>query len=232
MKKIITTMLLILLATSSLANEIYIQQVGDSLDLDITQTGDNNMIGTSTTDVTLNGDDMTFAITQVGNSNTIVATIKGDTYTGTWDFLGNNNDVTLLCSSASAGSCDTVTLNIDVTGDYNVFTFNIGETGDASGSTVEFTVTGDGQVFNTTIDGTNAAITVVIDDGTSGLTNPAGNTNDLNIISSGGNGNVVDLNITGSGGTYNVTQTATAIDQKVTATFSGDNANVDITQSD
>lgn len=225
-------MVLSLLASVSMANEIYIQQIGDSLTLDITQTGDNNMIGTSLADMVIQGDDMTFSISQVGDSNTIVATIKGDTYTGTWDFIGNNNDVTLLCSSAAATNCDTVTLNIDTTGDFNIFTFNIGETADASGTIVAFTVTGDGQVFDTTIDGTNAQITVVIDDGASGLTNAAGNTNDVKIISSGGNGNVVDLTITGSGGTYNVTQTATAIDQKVTATFVGDNAQVDITQSD
>ena len=40
------------------ANDIYIQQSGDNLDLDITQDGQNNVVGTSGTDVTLAGDDM------------------------------------------------------------------------------------------------------------------------------------------------------------------------------
>jgi len=235
MKKIIASILLSLFATVSWANEIYISQIGDSLDLDITQTGDNNMIGTSTTDMVIEGDNMTFAITQVGNTNTIVATIKGDTYTGTWDFLGNNNDIVLNCSSTTTGNCDSVTMTIDVTGDYNDYTFNIGETADASGSTVSFTVTGDNLVSDVTIDGTNAEVTVVFDDGTSGLTNANGNTANLTIDTSGGGastGNVVDLDITGSGGIYNITQTQTAIDQKVVATFNGDDATVDITQSD
>ena len=235
MKKIIASILLSVFASVSFANEIYISQIGDSLDLDITQTGDNNMIGTSTTDMVIEGDSMTFAITQVGNTNTIVATIKGDTYTGTWDFLGNNNDVTLLCSSTTTGNCDNVTLNIDNTGDYSDYTISIGETADASGSTINFTITGDNLVTDLDVNGTNAQVTVVFDDGTSGLTNASGNTANLTINTSGGGattGNVVDLDITGSGGTYNITQTQTAIDQKVVATFNGDDANVDITQSD
>jgi len=100
-----------------LSNDIYIDQIGDSLDLDITQDGSNNQIGNSTTDVTLAGDNMTFSITQTGNTNTIAAVIKGTTYTGTWSFTGNSNTVDLLCSSATTGDCDTVTLNITTTGD-------------------------------------------------------------------------------------------------------------------
>ena len=70
--------------TPVMANDIYIEQVGDTLDLDITQDGQDNVIGTSTTDVNLDGDTMTFAITQTGSYNTIAADIQGNTYTGTW----------------------------------------------------------------------------------------------------------------------------------------------------
>ena len=81
---------LLLFGSTAFANEIYIDQVGDNLDLDITQDGQNNQVGTSTTDLGLTGDDMTFAITQTGNSNTIAATIKGADYTGTRTFTGLN----------------------------------------------------------------------------------------------------------------------------------------------
>ena len=60
----------------AIANEIYIEQIGDNLDLDITQDGQNNEFGDSTTDALLDGDDMTFAITQTGNTNTIDAKIS------------------------------------------------------------------------------------------------------------------------------------------------------------
>jgi len=85
--------LLIFSVAPALANDIYIEQVGDTLDLDIVQDGANNVIGTSTTDVNLDGDSMTFAITQTGSLNTIVADIQGDTYTGTWVFTGDSNTV-------------------------------------------------------------------------------------------------------------------------------------------
>jgi hypothetical protein len=45
-----------LLITPALANDIYIQQSGDNLDLDITQDGQNNVVGTSSTAVSLTGD--------------------------------------------------------------------------------------------------------------------------------------------------------------------------------
>ena len=235
MKKLVGGLLLILMTTSVAANEIYINQIGDDLDLDITQTGDNNRIGSAAAgDMVLNGADMTFDITQTGDTNTIDATIKGNNYTGTWVFTGDRNTVDLLCSSAASANCDTVTLDITTTGSDNDYTFEIGETAGADSSIIDFTVTGDGNVIDVTLDGESADITVVLDDGASGLTNTAGNTNDLTIISSGDGttGNVVDLDITGSGGTYNVTQTGTLIDQEVTATFDGDDANVDITQSE
>jgi hypothetical protein len=235
MKKLVGGLLLTLMTTSVVANEIYINQIGDTLDLDIVQSGDNNRIGSAAAgDMVLNGDDMTFSITQTGNSNTIDATIKGNNYTGTWVFTGDRNTVDLLCSSTTTGACDTVTLDITTTGSDNDYTFKIGETTAADSSIIDFTVTGDGNVIDMTLDGQSADITVALDDGSSGLTNTAGNTNDLTITSTGDGttGNVVDLDITGSGGTYNVTQTGTLIDQKVTATFDGDDANVDITQSD
>src|SRR5210317_1417333 len=124
--------LLIILFSSILcfnvyANDIYIEQVGDGLDLDITQDGQNNEVGDSTTDAGLFGDNMTFSITQTGNTNTIDAVIRGATYTGTWSFTGSDNDVALLCSSTTAGDCDTVTLNITTSGDNNTFDFAIGE---------------------------------------------------------------------------------------------------------
>lgn len=91
------------------ANEIYITQSGDDLDLDIVQDGQDNKIGDSTTDMTLQGDTMTFDITQTGNFNEIDAVIKGNTYTGTWVFTGDTNTVDLTCDTASGVNCETVT---------------------------------------------------------------------------------------------------------------------------
>jgi hypothetical protein len=43
----------IMISSALFANDIYIQQVGDTLDLDIVQDGQDNKIGTGTQDVVL-----------------------------------------------------------------------------------------------------------------------------------------------------------------------------------
>lgn len=236
MKNFILSSLLILLVTPALANEIYITQVGDSLDLDITQDGSGNDFGDSTTDVVLNGDDMTFAITQTGNNNDIAAVIKGATYTGTWVFTGNTNAVDLKCSSASAGNCETVTLNITTTGDDNTYDFDIGEAADADSASISFTITGDDNIVNAAVDGESAAITVVSNNSTSLSTNStagdAGNEFTFDIDGDGStNGHTVNLTVTGGGSFYDITQGGIN-DNTVDATFTGDDQDVTISQTD
>ena len=236
MKNFILSSLLILLVTPALANEIYITQVGDSLDLDITQDGSGNDFGDSTTDVVLNGDDMTFAITQTGNNNDISAVIKGATYTGTWVFTGNTNAVDLKCSSASAGNCETVTLNITTTGDDNTYDFDIGEAADADSASISFTITGDDNIVNAAVDGESAAITVVSNNSTSLSTNStagdAGNEFTFDIDGDGStNGHTVNLTVTGGGSFYDITQGGIN-DNTVDATFTCDDQDVTISQTD
>ena len=226
----------ILLSVPALANEIYITQVGDGLDLDITQDGSGNDFGDSTTDVLLNGDDMTFAITQTGNNNDIAAVIKGATYTGTWTFTGNTNTVDLKCSSASAGNCETVTLNITTTGDDNTYDFDIGESADADATSISFTVTGDDNIVNAVVDGESAAITVVSDNSASVSTNStagdAGNEFTFDIDGDGDiNGHTVNLTVTGGGSFYDITQGGIN-DNTIDATFTGDDQDVTISQTD
>lgn len=233
---LVLMMSMLLFHSPTYANDIYIQQSGDGLDLDIVQDGQDNVIGTSGTNMAIQGDDMTFSITQTGSYNTIAATIKGATYTGTWSFTGNTNAVDLQCSSAAAGNCDTVTLNITTTGDDNTFDFDIGQTADADSSTVSFTVTGDNNIIDTDIDGQSAALTVTLNNSASLSTNSANSDEGVAITTNqSGNGDVngqgITLDVTGGGGTIDITQSG-IYDNTVDLTISGDNFDVDITQSD
>lgn len=237
MKNLILTVLLALaMGSTAFANEIYIDQVGDNLDLDITQDGQNNKVGTSTTDLGIDGDDMTFAITQTGNNNEIAATIKGTDYTGTWSFTGDSNTVDLLCSSTATGKCDTVTLNITTTGDSNDFTFKIGETADADSATVAFTIDGDNNILDSTINGKSATLTVTMDNSASLSTGSAAGDegNAVTTVQAGDGdsaGHSITLDITGGGSTYDINQSG-IYDNTFSGTFSGDGQDVDITQSD
>lgn len=233
---------LIVFSGAANANDIYIAQVGDGLDLSITQDGTDNEFGDSTTSVTLEGDTMTFTITQTGNNNDIAAIIKGNTYTGEWEFTGDYNTVDLNCDATSGLNCEDVTLDITVDGDSNTFDFDIGENADSDSADISFTVTGDDSVIEANVDGTSVLLDVVVNNSnslaTGGATNNtltsqnAGNVLDIDITGNGDtDGHEVTLDITGGGSYYNITQSGIK-DNTINATFDGDNQKVDITQSD
>jgi len=234
-KSFIMTGVLLVIPITTWSNDIYIAQVGDTLDLDIVQDGQDNKIGTGSQDVVLgnagsDADDMTFNITQTGNLNTITAQILGATYTGTWTFTGNNNEVDLLCSSSAGGNCDTVTLNIAATGDDQDYTINIGESADADGATINFTVTDDDNVITTDVDGTSAAITVVIDASSSLAATDS--TLDIDVAGDGDtNGHTINFNATGRGHIVKFDQSG-VYDNVIDLTTNGDGHNINITQSD
>jgi hypothetical protein len=238
-KHIVTSFVMLLtlcfIPSFAQSNDIYIDQAGDGLDLDITQDGAGNVIGTSTTDVTLSGDDMTFSITQTGDNNIIAAVIKGSTYTGTWSFTGDNNEVDLLCSSTATGDCDDVTLNITTTGDDNDFTFKIGESSTSDDTSVSFTVTGDNNIIDSTVNGQNASLVVTLDNSASLSTNSTAGDEGVAITTSqtgdGVHGHGITLDITGGGGTIDITQDGLN-DNIIDLTIDGDNFDVDITQDD
>ena len=62
MKTWIITLFLVMFSLPALSNDIYIDQIGDTLDLDIHKMVQTTQFGDLSTDVTLAGDDMTFAI--------------------------------------------------------------------------------------------------------------------------------------------------------------------------
>ena len=67
-----TIVLLLFKPITSLANDIYMDQVGDQLDMDITQDGQNNSIrslNTTSGDAYLGGNNKTITVTQQGNNN-------------------------------------------------------------------------------------------------------------------------------------------------------------------
>lgn len=229
MKYNIFGIILACFGSMAFANEIYIQQVGDTLDLSISQTGAGNKIGNATTAAAFTGDNMTFAITQTGDSNVIDAVINGNSYTGTWNFTGNSNTVDLLCSSLGTTQCENVTVDIAVNGSSNDFTVYIGENKIADNLVVDFTVDGDGNVIVANLDATNADVTVTID---SSLSGAGGNTFTIDQDDAGStNGHSITYDHTGGNGNISITQSG-ILDQTVNVVSSGDDHNVTITQTD
>jgi hypothetical protein len=229
MKTTIKTLLMWLAITMPvMANDIYVTQSGDNLDLDITQDGQNNVAGNSTTAMSLTGSTMTFSISQVGNSNVIEAIINGSTYTGNINLTGGSNTVDLDCA---ANNCDTVSMSIDVTGSSADITVDLGSTADTSdytgtiditsNNTETFTLTANAAAADADIDITNTA-----------LGRSLGNTSNYTQSGDGDiNGHSLTHSHTGEGATIDISQSG-VYDNKLVLTTSGDNADIDITQSD
>ena len=84
----------ITISVSSSANETYISANGTGLDLDITQDGNNNQVGTSAAKFSVNGNSNTLYILQEGQWNQVF-------YVSTWgsgtawggDIQGNSNNL-------------------------------------------------------------------------------------------------------------------------------------------
>lgn len=216
-----------LVSTFAFANDIYVEQSGDNLTLDINQDGQNNQVGNSTTDASVTGATTTLTIDQVGDSNIIQFDVNGSTFTGTIDLTGNSNDIDLTCDSGGTNSsCDNVTASITMTGSSNDVDLDIGETSDAGGSTV--TITGetgsDSNTIAATVDGTSAVLTLTVD----------GDTNNYLIDIDGDgdiNGHTLIHDHTGGTGDIDISQSG-IYDNTIDLTTSGDGHDIDIIQTD
>ena len=228
MKRLLTTLLLSAgIAFGAYANDIYVTQSGDTLDLDITQDGQNNTVGNSTTSSSVIGATATIDIDQVGNSNVLTFDVNGATYTGTFNVTGNSNNIDMNCdSTGNNSSCGTVTASITMVGNSNDIDLDIGETSDSAGTTATITSAGsdDSNVIAATIDGTSAILTITVD----------GDTNNW-LVDIDGNGDVNGHTLihTHTGGIADVDIVQSGVyDNMITLTTSGDNHDIDISQTD
>ena len=228
MKRLLTTLLLSAgIAFGAYANDIYVTQSGDTLDLDITQDGQNNTVGNSTTASSVIGATATIDIDQVGNSNVLTFDVNGATYTGTFNVTGNSNNIDMNCdSTGNNSSCGTVTASIAMVGNSNDIDLDIGETSDSAGTTATITsaASDDSNVIAATIDGTSAILTITVD----------GDTNNW-LVDIDGNGDVNGHTLihTHTGGIADVDIVQSGLyDNMITLTTSGDNHDIDISQTD
>ena len=219
--------IVMLFALPVMANDIYVTQSGATLDLDITQDGQNNTVGNSTTSSSVIGATTTIDIDQVGNSNVLKFDVNGATFTGTFSTTGNSNDIDFNCdSTGNNSSCATATASIIWAGNSNDLDIDIGETADAANATVSITGSSgsDSNVVAATIDGTSAILTLTVNGDTNNYLIDIDGDGDVNghTLVHSHTGSIADVDITQSG----------VYDNMITLTTSGDNHDIDISQTD
>ena len=186
-------------------NEIYVDQAGATLNLDLEQLGSGNIIGGlnaaagSMTALDLDGATMTLDINQIGGSNTFLGDILADNFTGFFEFDGDSNDFTIQVDPTNTYGADGSNLNVDVTGDSNDFTLNVGTTALTGNLDLDWILNGSSNTFDFDINYDGATSYVDVD----------GDSNNVTFDGSGYAGGYFYLDQTGNSRTFNIQQLST-----------------------
>jgi hypothetical protein len=197
-RKLFTTLAIaaMLLPGLSVSNEVYIEQVGDSSTITITQDGTGNKVGDSGTgnEAFVGGGSNTVTIDQVGSNNTLAMTVNGASASVVVDVTGSGNESTINCGTTQSAGCSSSTIKQVINGDDNIVTQNLG-TGANHYSEINIT----GSTNTVTHTSTNSGASTVNITAT-------GDLNTIGVTQSGLTAKTVTVNSTGNSNTVSITQ--------------------------
>ena len=149
-------------AQSCMANDIYIHQAGDNIDLTIVQDGDNNKITGSGGRALVSGNNTSTTFTQTGDNNQVWSYMSADNGQQTVTQTGNTNYATSDCHGNNCsttitqyGNNNLANLEFGNGGDYDQ-TGTITQDGDYNAAGIE--ANGDDNTFVIDQDGDNNAV--------------------------------------------------------------------------
>lgn len=204
------------------SNKVYIDQSGQNVDVNITQTGSGNYLGTGLTSsaIYMRGDNQKLVSIQTGNNNGVKGwfvsgTGNGADATVTIRQIGNSNLIEAHCGDGSLSNCNKLDVNWKFTGNSNELKFNGSGTNITSqietiGNGNKFyidalsnkdtqllTVTGDNNTFNAKQTGGST-------NGQSLAVNLQGTGNSITTLQEGTVDTLININSVGSNGTFNI----------------------------
>jgi trimeric autotransporter adhesin len=196
MKRTILIVAMMLASLGVAANEVYIEQVGDSSTITVTQDGTGNKVGDSGTgnEAFIGGGSNTVTIDQVGSNNTLAMTVNGANASVIVDVLGSGNESTINCGTTQSAGCSSSTIKQVIDGDDNIVTQNLG-TGANHYSEINIT----GNTNTVTHTSTNSGASTVNITAT-------GDLNTIGVTQSGLTAKTVSVNTTGNSNTVSITQ--------------------------
>tara|TARA_R100000700_G_C3173935_1_gene148545 strand:+ start:2244 stop:2945 length:702 start_codon:yes stop_codon:yes gene_type:complete len=209
-------------------NEIYINQVGSDLNLDVEQLGGSNLIGGldavsgQMTALELTGGSMTLDINQLGDSNKFIGDIILDSLVGFFEFDGDSNTFEIQVDPTDTYSADGGNYYVDVTGSSNDFELNVATNALAEYLDLDWIINGDLNTIDYTVDIDGATSYLDID----------GDSNSVVYNGSGYADGYFYLDQTGSSRAFNITQSSTLASDWLKIISTGNNGTVCIIQSD
>lgn len=183
-------------------NEIFIDQIGATLNLNIEQLGSGNIVGGSAsiagtpTALTLVGGTQTLEINQIGSSNEFLGSIVSDSMTGQFDFDGSTNTFDVNFDATNTFGADSADVVVDVAGSTNAFVLNVGTASLASQLDLDWTIQGDSNSITAAIDVDQSVNFMSLD----------GDSNTVTFDSDGADTGFFKLEQTGNSRTFNVEQ--------------------------
>ena len=213
---------------SSADNEIYIDQVGASLNADVEQLGNSNIIGGldaiagTMTPLDLDGLSLTLDINQIGNSNQFLGDINGDNITWFSEFDGDSNVFKIQVDPTNTYGADAGNYNIDVTGSSNTYDLNVGTSALADNLDLDWIINGDSNDLDFDINYEAATNYLDID----------GDSNTVDFEGSGKDGGYFYLDQTGNSRGFTIKQQSTLVSDWLKIISNGNNGTVCIIQND
>jgi hypothetical protein len=198
---------------------VYIDQVGSTSTINLTQSGGGNELGNETTKAIFYGNNQTVMIQQIGYGNTATVNIQGGGAVVNSTATGDNNVVSLSCGAMPTTACTDANLRADTTGAGNTLSITTG-----AKSVATITTTG-GDNNAATIN--NASDHLL---GAKSSINIAGGQNTVSVSQSGPAGATgfdAMVDVTGSSNNIGVTQTGT-VDSKVNVKSVGSNNTITV----
>jgi hypothetical protein len=177
---------------SAVANEVYVEQVGDGSTVNVLQEGSDNRIGTSLSPAFIGGGSNTVNIDQIGANNTLDMIVNGASTDVTVSTTGSNNVQEIACGTTNSAGCSGSTITQTVAGDNNTVTQNLGA---GANHTSNITVTGDTNsvTHTSTATGTTSADITVSGNTNTVSVNQSGMLNQSVTVTSSGNSNNISI---------------------------------------
>ena len=217
-------------AQSTSDNEIFLNQSGDTITLNIDQIGFGNKIGGTVTsgivatDWLLTGTSLTIDIDQVGNNNQLIGSTIFNS--STVDILTTGDSNIFTWDIGNIGSSDSSALFMDFTGDANVLNFNQGSVATAERLDFDLTVIGGSNTFDVDIETDDATFNVEL----------TGSSNDFVSNMKDASYQNLTLDYTGDSGNIDINQWSgsglTSAVGYINGTIVSDNATIQINQVD
>ncbi len=209
-------------------NEIYVDQVGATANIDLEQLGSGNIIGGllsahgSMTPFDLDGATMTLDVNQIGNNNKMLGDINADSFTGLFDFDGDTNSYTIQVDAGNSNSADNANVNVNVDGSTNTMTLDLATNSLASGADIDTIVQGSGNTVHIDLDVDSATNYIDLD----------GDSNNLDYNGDGYAGAYFKIEHDGSTRSFDIDQQSTQDNDWLRVLSDGSGGSVCINQSD